>query len=166
MGTTDVNHFEQCWKLRQSGHYVRAKNYNSTLLLVHSFFPNENANLSGRIFPFKYDRTFKCWCDVNKAAANLWAKYQNHQRRVVRCVSNILPNLSWREHISVTTEEHRFRMKDGIYSSLIFLAFPYSCQPSSKERSVQIFYLNKSTIATLQKYSITSKGCGFKPFLT
>lgn len=53
--------------------------------MAYGRFPDENANLSGRIFSLcECDRTSNS-CDVNKAAEEMWTKYQIHQRQVDRC---------------------------------------------------------------------------------
>lgn len=60
------------------------QNDDSTLP-AYSLFPNENANLPGRIFSLsECDRTSN-GRDVNKAVEEMWAKYQIHQRQVDMC---------------------------------------------------------------------------------
>ena len=97
------------------------QNDDSTLP-AYSLFPNENANLSGRIFSLpECDRTLN-GCDVNKAVGEMWAKYQIHQKQVDRCdlVWNILPNLSRREQISHNCDNRGASFQDetvdGIYA--------------------------------------------------
>lgn len=112
-------------------------NDNGTLMCC-SWFPNENANLSGGIFPLpECDRTSD-GPDVNEAAEEMWAKYQIHHRQVDRCdlVYNILPNLSQRERISHNCDNEGAssleETADGQYSSQIFMAFYYSFQSGEK----------------------------------